>query len=47
MNLIGLTANNYKFLSVVGAGSFGTVYKVEKRRSTICSKSFFRCIFSL
>lgn len=45
MNLIGLTVNNYKFLSVVGAGSFGTVYKVEKDSQMFAAKVFSDAFF--
>lgn len=45
MNLIGLTVKDYKFLSVVGSGSFGTVYKVEKDGEIYAAKVFSDAFF--
>ena len=40
MNFSGLTINGYNFLEVVGSGSFGTVYKVEKNNNIYAAKVF-------
>lgn len=40
MNFSGLIINGYNFLEVVGSGSFGTVYKVEKDNNIYAAKVF-------
>lgn len=40
MNFLGNTFNGYKFIEVIGGGSFGTVYKVEKEGLTYAAKVF-------
>lgn len=40
MNFLGLTINGYSFLEVVGSGSFGTVYKVQKDDNIFAAKVF-------
>ncbi len=40
MNFLGLTINGYCFLEVVGSGSFGTVYKVQKDDNIFAAKVF-------
>lgn len=40
MNFSGSNINGYKFIEVVGSGSFGTVYKVEKDGKIYAAKVF-------
>ena len=40
MNFSGLIINDYSFIDVVGSGSFGTVYKVEKDNVIYAAKVF-------
>lgn len=40
MNFLGLTINGYNFLEVVGSGSFGIVYKVQKDNNIYAAKVF-------
>lgn len=40
MNFLGSTINGYSFLEVVGSGSFGTVYKVQKDDNIYAAKVF-------
>ena len=40
MNFSGLIINGYNFIDVVGSGSFGTVYKVEKENVIYAAKVF-------